>query len=266
MNPWIVETFYIWDYSDEKVTTYLNAELVNTFGNLLNRCTSATVNPAQVIPQKPLDSDLNRTLGGEGNNVLEIRLFLFLNPFVIAALLLEWFDFIVEIFHFLIQPMLFLTEFSILFMFIFLYDHFSWFLYCIPINSFHHSMFQLIDWFLGYLFGPFTVIIVGFQVAPYCPRLLPFPGRWMNITNPSTSTRASTPSWPFSATPTPSSRTPPLGHWSRAAMRVIKKGSSIFSFWPWKRYGYVGFSLHRSRRVWAVFSWKNWDTSHRRSC
>ncbi|XP_070538863.1 methionine--tRNA ligase, mitochondrial-like isoform X2 [Ptychodera flava] len=38
------------DYSDEKVVRYLNAELVDTFGNLLSRCTGKALNPQQIFP------------------------------------------------------------------------------------------------------------------------------------------------------------------------------------------------------------------------
>ena len=54
------------DYSDEKLVTYLNAELANTFGNLLGRCTSKAVNASQTIPLRPATCDLSRTVGQEG--------------------------------------------------------------------------------------------------------------------------------------------------------------------------------------------------------
>ena len=44
------------DYTTDKVTNILNSELANTLGNLLSRCTSKTVNPAQHFPG--FDSDL----------------------------------------------------------------------------------------------------------------------------------------------------------------------------------------------------------------
>ncbi|XP_071441300.1 methionine--tRNA ligase, mitochondrial isoform X2 [Hetaerina americana] len=38
------------NYSDEKVITILNAELADTFGNLLNRCTGSSINPKKEFP------------------------------------------------------------------------------------------------------------------------------------------------------------------------------------------------------------------------
>ncbi|XP_064615166.1 methionine--tRNA ligase, mitochondrial-like [Liolophura sinensis] len=38
------------NYTDEKVMQVINSDLVNTLGNLLQRCTSLSVNPDQVIP------------------------------------------------------------------------------------------------------------------------------------------------------------------------------------------------------------------------
>ena len=38
------------DYSDERVVTCLNSEVVNSLGNLLSRCTAPAINPQQVVP------------------------------------------------------------------------------------------------------------------------------------------------------------------------------------------------------------------------
>ena len=44
--------FNIWiDYSETKAVRILNAELADTLGNLLNRCSSTTVNPDQIFPK-----------------------------------------------------------------------------------------------------------------------------------------------------------------------------------------------------------------------
>ena len=44
--------FNIWiDYSETKAARILNAELADTLGNLLNRCSSTTVNPDQIFPK-----------------------------------------------------------------------------------------------------------------------------------------------------------------------------------------------------------------------
>ncbi|OQV25943.1 Methionine--tRNA ligase, mitochondrial [Hypsibius exemplaris] len=59
------------NYSDEKVVAYLNAELANTMGNLLNRCTALTVNPSQTVPARSSASDIARSLGGEGSTLIE---------------------------------------------------------------------------------------------------------------------------------------------------------------------------------------------------
>ncbi|XP_055344371.1 methionine--tRNA ligase, mitochondrial-like [Paramacrobiotus metropolitanus] len=53
------------NYSEEKVISYLNTELANTLGNLLNRCTSTSVNRKQTFPAPPPDAaltDADRTL------------------------------------------------------------------------------------------------------------------------------------------------------------------------------------------------------------
>lgn len=42
---------YFLDYSDTKILRYLNAELADTFGNLLSRCTGMALNPFQSVPK-----------------------------------------------------------------------------------------------------------------------------------------------------------------------------------------------------------------------
>lgn len=39
------------DYSDTKILRYLNAELADTLGNLLSRCTGVALNPFQTFPK-----------------------------------------------------------------------------------------------------------------------------------------------------------------------------------------------------------------------
>lgn len=48
----------------------LNAELADTLGNLLNRCTSTAVNPAQVFPPLCLEAFTNKC-GTEGKSLVE---------------------------------------------------------------------------------------------------------------------------------------------------------------------------------------------------
>lgn len=43
-------SFHLLDYSDVKLVRYLNAELADTFGNLLSRCCSKALNPDQAFP------------------------------------------------------------------------------------------------------------------------------------------------------------------------------------------------------------------------
>lgn len=45
-----INNFFL-DYSDTKVMRYLNAELADTLGNLLSRCTGAALNPFQTFPK-----------------------------------------------------------------------------------------------------------------------------------------------------------------------------------------------------------------------
>lgn len=58
------------NYNTEKVVKMLNAELADTLGNLLNRCTSAAVNPAQVFPPLCLEAFTNKC-GTEGKSLVE---------------------------------------------------------------------------------------------------------------------------------------------------------------------------------------------------
>ncbi len=44
------------NFNEYKMKKYLNAELANTLGNLLNRVTSSTINPSQIYPSRPLHS------------------------------------------------------------------------------------------------------------------------------------------------------------------------------------------------------------------
>ncbi|CAF1024578.1 unnamed protein product [Adineta steineri] len=44
------------NFNEYKMKKYLNAELANTLGNLLNRVTSSTINPQQIYPSHPLHS------------------------------------------------------------------------------------------------------------------------------------------------------------------------------------------------------------------
>lgn len=39
------------DYSDTKIMRYLNAELADTLGNLLSRCTGMALNPFETFPK-----------------------------------------------------------------------------------------------------------------------------------------------------------------------------------------------------------------------
>ena len=38
------------DYNEEKMVSYLNSDLCNTLGSLLNRCTSKFIDSSQVYP------------------------------------------------------------------------------------------------------------------------------------------------------------------------------------------------------------------------
>lgn len=60
------------DYSDDKVVKLLNAELANSLGGLLNRCTAPSLNPAQVFPHFCSDSfPSGQTFGSKGRAVAE---------------------------------------------------------------------------------------------------------------------------------------------------------------------------------------------------
>ena len=41
------------DYSDERIVSSLNVDLADTLGNLLQRCTAASINPSQTVPSPP---------------------------------------------------------------------------------------------------------------------------------------------------------------------------------------------------------------------
>jgi methionyl-tRNA synthetase len=47
----IYSSIYFVDFTEEKVSKYINAELVNTLGNLLSRCSGKKINILQAIPQ-----------------------------------------------------------------------------------------------------------------------------------------------------------------------------------------------------------------------
>lgn len=59
------------DYSEDKLISYLNTELANTLGNLLNRCTSSSVNIGQMFPCRPEKTSLHTTLGDPGIHLQE---------------------------------------------------------------------------------------------------------------------------------------------------------------------------------------------------
>ncbi|XP_067949721.1 methionine--tRNA ligase, mitochondrial-like [Watersipora subatra] len=52
------------NYSESKMLNYLNSELCNTLGNLLNRCTSKSINKQQTYP--PLDLDVHERVEEDG--------------------------------------------------------------------------------------------------------------------------------------------------------------------------------------------------------
>lgn len=58
------------DFSLEKVKITLNADLANTFGNLLNRCTSLKLNSRQQFPNFELD--YIRTILPEANEIIDV--------------------------------------------------------------------------------------------------------------------------------------------------------------------------------------------------
>jgi methionyl-tRNA synthetase len=57
------------DYSEEKAYRILNSELADKFGNLLNRCTGASLNPRQVWPA--LSSESEKILCGAAKQLIE---------------------------------------------------------------------------------------------------------------------------------------------------------------------------------------------------
>jgi methionyl-tRNA synthetase len=46
------------DYNDERINSSLNVDLADTLGNLLQRCTAASINPSQTIPTPPQAADI----------------------------------------------------------------------------------------------------------------------------------------------------------------------------------------------------------------
>lgn len=44
-------TLFVLDYNDTKIIRCLNAELADTLGNLLSRCTGTSLNPFQTFPK-----------------------------------------------------------------------------------------------------------------------------------------------------------------------------------------------------------------------
>lgn len=60
------------DYTDDKVFKVLNAELTDSLGGLLNRCTAPALNPAQVFPSFcPQSFPFDQTVGLNGRAVVE---------------------------------------------------------------------------------------------------------------------------------------------------------------------------------------------------
>uniref|UniRef100_A0A6Q2YLK8 Methionine--tRNA ligase, mitochondrial n=1 Tax=Esox lucius TaxID=8010 RepID=A0A6Q2YLK8_ESOLU len=53
------------DYDDDKVVKLLNAELTDSLGGLLNRCTATSLNPTQVYPYFCINSFPTRCAGGQ---------------------------------------------------------------------------------------------------------------------------------------------------------------------------------------------------------
>lgn len=59
------------DFNEEKMRRYLNAELADTLGNLLNRCTSKAINPGQIWPSTGCFREDTLTLSTNGKNLLQ---------------------------------------------------------------------------------------------------------------------------------------------------------------------------------------------------
>ncbi|XP_053180103.1 methionine--tRNA ligase, mitochondrial [Scomber japonicus] len=59
------------DYTDDKVIKLLNAELADSLGGLLNRCTAPALNPAQVYPSFCTESFPIEQIGYKGRAVVE---------------------------------------------------------------------------------------------------------------------------------------------------------------------------------------------------
>ena len=55
--------YNVTDYNEEKMISYLNSELCNTLGNLLNRCTSKSINSSQIYP--PLNNSIYESMCNE---------------------------------------------------------------------------------------------------------------------------------------------------------------------------------------------------------
>ena len=60
---------YITDFNETKVKEYLNAELADTFGNLLQRSTAKSVNKSQIYPKT--DSNLIKSMETEASQLIE---------------------------------------------------------------------------------------------------------------------------------------------------------------------------------------------------
>ncbi|XP_014671388.1 PREDICTED: methionine--tRNA ligase, mitochondrial-like [Priapulus caudatus] len=59
------------NYSDEKVVKMLNAELGDTLGNLLSRCTAPALNPAQIFPPINAEILMIEECGQQGRDLLD---------------------------------------------------------------------------------------------------------------------------------------------------------------------------------------------------
>ena len=59
----VIWIYNVTDYNEEKMISYLNSELCNTLGNLLNRCTSKSINSSQIYP--PLNNSIYDSMCNE---------------------------------------------------------------------------------------------------------------------------------------------------------------------------------------------------------
>ncbi|KAJ4439347.1 hypothetical protein ANN_07469, partial [Periplaneta americana] len=59
------------NYSETKAIRILNSELADSLGNLLNRCSGATVNPGQIFPQFCNDSFIKYCSSSEASSLVE---------------------------------------------------------------------------------------------------------------------------------------------------------------------------------------------------